>query len=163
MRRRLPALVLLLCLLFSSPEILFAKAFPKKGLVTRVIDGDTVVLESGEHVRLLGINAPEYEPWKSYEEPYGKEAALYLRSKLSGKKVLLEKDQELLDRYGRTLAYLYLEDRTFINEDLVLGGYAKARYYAPNGKYFQKLKAAEKIARQEKRGLWRIDNLSRKG
>ncbi len=139
----------------SLPLPAHAQAERASAVVSRVIDGDTVVLDNKEHVRLLGINAPEYELWKPYVEPYGKEAAEYLRSRLKGKKVLLEGDQETKDRYGRTLAYVYLSDGTFVNEELVRGGYAQARYYAPNGKYYAKLKAAQKEARDAERGLWK--------
>ena len=146
---------LLFAALFFLQPFVFAENFPTEGTVARVIDGDTVVLDSGTHIRFLGINAPEYEPWKNYTEPYGKEAMIFLKKTLTGKKVLLEPDVETQDHYGRTLAYVYLTDHTFINETLVLGGYAKARYYAPNGKYYTMLKAAEKSARDQKKGLWK--------
>ena len=122
--------------------------------VERVIDGDTVVLAGGEHVRLLGINAPEYEPWRHYAQPYGKESTACAGKWMAGKKVLLEHDTERKDKYGRTLAYVYLENGDLINRELVAEGCAKARYYAPNGRYYKILKEAEKTAKADHRGLW---------
>ena len=119
-----------------------------------MIDGDTFDLETGERIRLIGINSPEYEPWKHYEEPYGKEAAQFTQQMLSGRSVTLEKDLEPKDKYGRTLAYVYLEDGQMINQILVERGYAKARYYKPNGRYYSILKEAEKEAKRKQKGMW---------
>lgn len=122
--------------------------------VEHAIDGDTVRLSDGRRVRLIGINTPEYEPWRSHAEPYGKEAAQYASSLLDGTRVRLEYDRDRTDRYGRTLAYLYLPDGRSVNHMLVEEGYAKAIYVAPNGRYYRTLKAAERSARSRRKGLW---------
>ena len=119
-----------------------------------VIDGDTFEIEGGERVRLIGIDSPEYEPWKNYVQFYGKEAAEYAKSLLTGKTVLLEEDVEKKDRYGRTLAYVYLEDGQFVNLLLVQNGSARAKYYRPNIRRETVLKNAERIACAQKKGLW---------
>lgn len=123
-------------------------------VVSRVIDGDTFVCVDGEHVRLLGINAPEYEPWKGRIDFYGKEAREYAIKLMTGRKVRLEFDVELRDKYGRLLAYVYLENGLFVNRDLVEHGCARARYYAPNGRYYRALKDVEAQAKSMRLGLW---------
>ena len=129
---------------------------PKKrtAVVGRVIDGDTFVLLSGERVRLIGIDTPEYEPWKNRVDFYGLEASNYSRKLLSDKKVVLEFDVKDKDKYERTLAYVYLEDGEFVNRRLVEEGYARAKYYAPNGRYRVIFKEAEEKARLAKKGIW---------
>lgn len=128
----------------------------REGVVRWVIDGDTFVLSSGERVRLLGVNAPENEPWKNKVEPYGREAAQYAKKMLTGEKVYLEGDLEEKDKYGRTLAYVFLADGVFINERLVAEGLARARYYAPNGRYRVILRRAEEEAKKSGKGLWAL-------
>jgi micrococcal nuclease len=132
----------------------FAEAPAREALVTRVVDGDTIRVNAGEKIRLIGINTPEYEPWKPFVQFYGKEAAEYSRGLLTGKKVRLVPDADPYDKYGRTLAYVYLEDGTFVNELLVREGYARAVYYAPNGLHYADLKAAEKEAKAAGKGVW---------
>jgi micrococcal nuclease len=122
--------------------------------VRHVIDGDTVVLENGEHVRLIGINAPEYTPWKNRIEPYGYESTVYLKRLLEGKTVRIEADVEKKDRYRRTLAYLWLTDGQMVNRLLVREGMARARYYRPNGAHRAELEADEREASSAGRGLW---------
>lgn len=74
--------------------------------VGKVIDGDTVALENGPRVRLLGINAPEVPHRDHAGEPFGEEAKARLNSLLKGKRVFLHYDDKRLDRYQRQLAYL---------------------------------------------------------
>ncbi len=122
--------------------------------VRRVIDGDTFDLESGERVRLIGVDTPEYQPWKNRVDFFGKEASEFTRKLLTGKKVLLEKDADPKDNYGRTLAYVYLEDGRFVNLLLVEEGYARAKYYSPNGRHYLEFKRSQDKARRSKKGLW---------
>lgn len=117
------------------------------GIVARVIDGDTFELESGERVRLLGIDAPEKD------EFYFKEARQELEKLVNHKKVLLEKDIENVDRYGRLLRYVYA-DGIFVNLYLVKNGYANAYVIRPNVRYLQNFLKAEKEAREKGIGIW---------
>lgn len=119
-----------------------------------VIDGDTFQLASGEKVRLIGVDTPEYAPWKQRVGFYGKEAWEYARRLLTGQKVLLEEDVQPKDKYRRRLAYVYLENGVFVNQLLVREGFAKARYYAPNGRYRRVLALAQQSAQEAKKGLW---------
>lgn len=86
--------------------------------VVKVVDGDTIRLVNGEYVRLLGINAPE----KGQE--YYEEAKNRLQELIGSKKVVLKKDFEDEDKYGRWLRYVYV-DREMVNIKLVREGYAK--------------------------------------
>ncbi len=145
-----------LCLLVAQTAVLADSQ--KEALISRVIDGDTFQIQSGEKIRLIGINAPEYDLRRHHIQPYGKEASLFAKENLNGKKVILESDIQKKDKYNRTLAYVYLENGVFVNEWLVSEGYAKARYYAPNGKYYSRLKNAEKKAKEERKGIWKNES-----
>lgn len=118
--------------------------------VTRVIDGDTLVIDSGEHVRYLGMNAPEIgRPWSG-------EAKKENENLVAGKTVRLELDSVKKDKYGRLLAYLWI-DQTLVNEKLLAEGLAKVLIFnnEPPLKYETRLRAAEAAAQKNGLGLWR--------
>ncbi|MEE8638045.1 MAG: thermonuclease family protein [Candidatus Margulisiibacteriota bacterium] len=121
--------------------------------VDRVYDGDTVRLTNGEKVRYIGIDTPEFG--KEFEY-FGKEAAQANRRLVSGKRVRLEYDQELRDKYGRLLAYVYVDD-IFVNAWLVENGYAQIMTIPPNVKYKDLFLKLRKEAREEGRGMWGKD------
>ena len=122
--------------------------------VQYVIDGDTLMLMNNEKVRLIGIDAPEIENTK-YEregEYYGQDAKRYLNGLVLGKDVRLEPPGEHYDKYGRRLAYVYL-DKLLVNAELVKLGYADVYRKFP----FEKMGEFEKLeekARKRQRGLW---------
>jgi micrococcal nuclease len=116
--------------------------------VTRVIDGDTIVIEGGYHVRYIGIDAPESG------EFYYLEAKQINEGLVAGKNVRLERDISDKDSYGRLLRYVYIGD-DFVNAEIVRQGCAWAIAYPPDVKYQVYLEAMEKEARQSKRGVWR--------
>jgi len=139
-----------------------SQTFPEKGTagvrVTRVIDGDTVeicCLEGRpEKVRYIGVNTPETNhPSKGVEE-YGHEAKEANRRLVAGKAVRLELDVDPRDRYGRLLAYVYLEDGTFVNAWLVEQGFAQVMTVPPNVKYQELLLKLQRGARDRGKGLW---------
>ena len=126
-----------------------------------VNDGDTFMVRDENlvkyKIRLIGIDAPESVNWgKKKVQLFGYESKMYLRTFLYQKKVRFEFDITKLDFYGRTLAYVYLEDGTFLNKNLVENGYAKVYTFPPNVKYVEVFKKAEKLARSKKLGLWKI-------
>ena len=123
-------------------------------LVKRVVDGDTIELENGEKLRYIGINAPESVKPGSSIECFGKEASARNKELVEGKAVRLEKDVSERDRYGRLLRYVYLEDGTFVNEELVREGYAVASTFPPDVAREGIFRLAEKDARENIRGLW---------
>ncbi|MCX5703200.1 MAG: thermonuclease family protein [Candidatus Omnitrophica bacterium] len=116
--------------------------------VKRAVDGDTLVLESGERVRLIGIDTPEmHESDKLYRDSQrtrqdirtiqklGRRAYEFTKSLVEGKRVSLEFDLEKRDKYGRLLSYVYLKDGTFVNAKIVEEGYASLMTFPPNVKY----------------------------
>ena len=123
--------------------------------VKTVYDGDTVLLEDGRKIRLLGINTPEVQHRDKLADAGGEEAKVWLINKLQQAKVRLEIDFERTDKYGRTLAHLFTEKKEHINLSLVKAGLATTSIYPPNLLYINELLAAENKAEQEKLGIWR--------
>jgi len=136
-------------------------------LVRRVVDGDTIVLENGERLRLIGIDTPEmHESDKLYRDSQrtrqdintirslGKRAYAFTKKLVEGKRVSLEFDVEKHDKYGRLLAYVYLKDGTFVNAEIVKQGYASLMSIPPNVKYADLFLQLYQEARLNKRGLW---------
>lgn len=130
-------------------------------IVARVIDGDTLVLENGETVRLIGVDAPEIGKNGRPGQPYSEQAKAFVRRLAEGKAVRLERDAQERDRYGRLLAYVYLPDGTMLNERLLAEGYALKMTIPPNVRYAERLMAAERRARDEGRGLWRTRDIDK--
>lgn len=114
-------------------------SIPSQVVVTKVIDGDTVVVEGGYHIRLLGIDADE-RGYPCYED-----AKLRLEKLILNKKVKLEKDRTDVDQYGRCLRYIFFNNQD-VNLELVKEGLAVARFYEPNDKYKSEIIEAEKKA-----------------
>lgn len=125
-----------------------AKLQPETAIVSEVIDGDTVKLQNGETVRLLGINAPEKG------QPYYEESTNRLKQLIEGKEVILEKDVNDKDQYGRLLRYIFLNGEN-INVKLVREGLATVYIIPPNTKYEAELKEAENEAKNSKINIWR--------
>ena len=127
--------------------------------VVRVIDGDTIqvccVFGDRVTVRYVGVDTPEiHHPMKGVERA-GKEASEANRKLVDGKTVRLEFDVQEQDRYGRLLAYVYLEEGTFVNAWLVENGYAVVMTVPPNVKHQELFLKLQREAREEGRGLWR--------
>ena len=127
--------------------------------VVRIIDGDTIAVcclaGLPESVRYIGINTPEtHHPAKGVE-PLGREAAEANRKLVAGRKVRLEFDVDQRDRNGRLLAYVYLEDGTFVNARLVEQGYAQVMTVPPNVKHQELFLKLQREARKARQGLWR--------
>jgi micrococcal nuclease len=118
--------------------------------VTRVIDGDTIEIEGGEHVRYIGMDTPEST---IEHECFGSEASRRNTELVDGKVVELEKDVSETDRYGRLLRYVWL-DGELVNEVLVREGYAAVSTYPPDVKYQDRFLEAQRQARSEGAGLW---------
>ncbi len=127
--------------------------------VVRVIDGDTIqvccVFGDRVTVRYVGIDTPEiHHPMKGIE-PFGKEASEANRKLVDGKTVRLDFDVQQVDRYNRLLAYVYLEDGTFVNAWLVENGYAMVMTIPPNVKHQELFLRLQREAREAGRGLWK--------
>lgn len=135
------------------PQILQASNSAGLVKVTRIIDGDTVEIETGQKVRYIGINAPESVTPGKPVGCYGREASDKNKELVEGKEVRLEKDISETDRYGRVLRYVYVGD-VFVNDNLVRSGYAQVSTYPPDVKYQDQFRQSEKYARENNLGLW---------
>ncbi|MBI4159234.1 thermonuclease family protein [Candidatus Woesearchaeota archaeon] len=122
----------------------------EESLVVEVIDGDTFELDNGIHVRMLGINTPEVN------EDYYQEAKDELKKLILNKTVLLVRDKQDKDKYGRDLRYVYV-DNLFANSYLVENGYAKTLSIEPNTKYTEEFAFLEREAIDNSKGLWGIE------
>lgn len=127
--------------------------------VTKVVDGDTFWVDDGSEkglkVRLIGVDAPETR--KSARKDvgfYGEESKKYLTQLLWDTEVRLEYDVDRKDRYGRTLAYAYLADGTFVNAALIKQGYATVLTIPPNVQHAETFVKFQRQARKKGRGLW---------
>jgi endonuclease YncB( thermonuclease family) len=123
--------------------------------VTRVFDGDTVLLNDGRRVRLLGINTPEVQNRNKQAEAGGEEAKQWLADKLKNTRVRIETDIEKTDRYGRTLAYLMTENKENLNVALVAAGLAQMTIWPPNLNYVNDFIKAQQQAETARLGIWR--------
>ena len=81
------------------------------------------------------------------------EAAAHTEARLAGRRVTLEYDVETRDRFGRLLAYVYLDGQRY-NDELVRDGFAELLVIAPNGRHAETMLDLELTARREGRGLW---------
>jgi micrococcal nuclease len=124
-------------------------------LVSKVIDGDTIELATGEKVRYIGVDTPETKHPTKGVECFGAEASAYNTKLVLGQMVRLEKDVSETDRYGRLLRYVYLEDGTFVNLKLVSEGYANPATFPPDVAYREVFAEAAKIARNQQLGLYK--------
>ncbi|UXU51539.1 thermonuclease NucI [Staphylococcus arlettae] len=126
--------------------------------IERVVDGDTFVAKDKDNqtvkIRLIGVDTPETVKPNTPVQPYGKEASDYSKEKLTNQDVYLEYDKEKEDRYGRVLAYVWLDKQTMFNEQLVKEGLAREKYFAPNGKYRNLFEEAESAAKAEHKNIW---------
>jgi micrococcal nuclease len=137
----------------------------QKMVVDSVVDGDTVKLTKPnddwwESYRIIGIQAPEMDGPYTDEECYGPEAKVFLTELLpKGSEVYVQQDISYKDRNGRYLRHVFILDEEaggafLVSEVLVLGGYARARSYAPDDLYDDILAEAQDIADADNEGLW---------
>jgi len=131
------------------------------GVVTHVVDGDTLDVRIGdteERIRLIGVDTPESVAPNRPVQCYGAEASAYLASLVpEGTEVRLERDAVARDQFGRLLAYVYrAEDDLLVNLALIEQGYADAVTYGDNEALYPELVAAEAEARDGGRGLWGV-------
>jgi micrococcal nuclease len=126
---------------------------PRAGVVVekvrakRVIDGDTIVLEDGRKVRLVGINTPEKG------ESFAVEATELTRRLVLGRELSITQDAERKDRFGRSLAYVF-SDEVFVNAELVGAGLAYFYEFEPNTRYSGLFLGLQAFARDSQLGLW---------
>ncbi|MGB2982217.1 MAG: thermonuclease family protein [Candidatus Zixiibacteriota bacterium] len=117
--------------------------------VEEVTDGDTIVLENGEVVRYIGIDTPERD------DPFYEEATEANQEMLERGRITLEYDQDRRDRYGRLLAYVWV-DTLLLNAELIRKGLASVYLFSPNLKYRERFISLQREARQKSVGIWSI-------
>ncbi len=129
--------------------------------VVHVSDGDTIDIMKGgtfTFVRLIGIDTPETKDPRKPTECFGKEASAQTTKLVNGKNVWLEYDplDPSPDKFGRDLAYVYLDanGKTMLNEILVRDGFAHEYTYRGKYTYQTRMQDAEDHARDKKLGLW---------
>lgn len=151
----------------------FAAEKGEMAFVARVVDGDTLKLSDGRRVRLIGMDTPELHYSEKLVrdsrrtrkdikdiQALGEKAAIFTRQLCEGKPVRLETDVRKEDKYGRLLAYVYLEDGTFVNAKIVEEGYGQVMTIPPDVKYADYFLKLQREARDKHKGLWAItDNM----
>ncbi|MCP5382328.1 MAG: thermonuclease family protein [Kordiimonadaceae bacterium] len=127
--------------------------------VIEIIDGDTLRLENNMEVRLVGLQAPKialgrknFKPW-----PLGNEARDALAALALNKNVILLYGGRKMDRYGRSLAHLFLEDGRWIQGEMIKSGMARVYSFADNRSVVEELLEEEKKARNNRTGIWGLD------
>ena len=133
------------------------QALPSRGpfRVTRVLDGDTIVFDNGETVRLIGVDAPETHHPEIPVQRFGEEATEFLRRLVKGFECILEYEpNNLRDQYGRLLAYVFVGDR-LANAEIIRRGYAYAYTRFPFRRQAEFI-ALEREARERQYGLWHL-------
>jgi micrococcal nuclease len=129
----------------------------ESGLVIRVIDGDTIEVMTGgqvKKIRLIGIDTPEVDAGDAEQRFWASAATEIVQDRCGGATVLLEKDVSETDRYGRLLRYVYLDDGTMLNEELVEIGVAQPSTYPPDVRYQDRFLAAGELARESSAGFY---------
>jgi micrococcal nuclease len=127
--------------------------------VVGVVDGDTIKVRAAGNirtVRLIGVDTPET---KDPNEPvgcYGPEASAYARKLLDGQRVRLQADpsQDRVDRYGRTLAYVWLRNGRMVNEELIRAGYGREYTYDKPYRHQHRFRTAQSKAKAADAGIW---------
>ncbi len=127
--------------------------------VVRVIDAETVLLDDGEEVRLIGALAPRSPDLKPDAQPWTPEeaATAALRDLVAGRSVELASSGRTRDRYGRLLAHLFLEEngeRIWVQGRLLSTGQARAYGLPESFACARELLAHERVAREARTGLW---------
>lgn len=132
-------------------------------VVERVVDGDTLLLEDGTRVRLLGVDTPETKHPDRPPEPLGPQATAFTQRHVEGRAVTLRFDRERRDRYHRVLAYVYRGDWC-LNEEIIRAGFSRAETRFPYSTAMKRrFRQAEEEARENKRGLWAEPTEDRRG
>lgn len=124
--------------------------------VVRVVDGDTLLIEGDEKVRLIGVDTPETKHPTKPVEPFGPEASAFTRRFVEGQMVQLKFDKNKRDRYQRLLAYVY-KGELCLNEELIRAGFSECVTTYPFDTILQRqFKAAEAEAMSDRRGIWSL-------
>jgi len=150
MNRSYKITIILLSFLLIIPTTSFSEQFN----VVKILDGDTIILNNDERVRLIGVDTTEKSHPLKPVEFYSKEATEFTKKLVEGKDVRLEFDKEKRGKYGRLLAYVFLLDGTFVNAEIIRQGYGFAYTKYPF-KYMDTFVRLEEEAKKNKSGYWK--------
>lgn len=131
--------------------------------VRSVVDGDTIILENGLHVRYNGFNSPESGRWVRDYSPMAKEATLRNNALVEGKRVRLRLPKDAVDPYGRVVANVFLvpDDGTReveVREVMLKEGFGKAMGLGVSPDEYAKLKTWQEEAKANEAGIWGVQN-----
>ena len=154
MTKKQPLKIILISLIaLAGGGLIWYQATPRLFLVARVIDGDTIDLADGRTIRYLNIDTPELAKGQTPDQCFALKARQINEKLVEGKKVRLETDINEMGQYGRTLAYVYLDDLS-VSQYLLEQGAGKFQLDTLNLRHSPALAAAAQTAQQEKAGLW---------
>ena len=136
--------------------------------VRHVSDGDTLVLQDGQKVRLIGVDTPEmHDAGRNWQDAkrnhlsektvgeFAAKAKEFLKGALEGHSVKLEYDWQRQDKYGRTLAYVYRQpDNTFMNAEILREGYGFVYLKFPF-RHSEEFRLLANEAKKNGKGLWK--------
>jgi micrococcal nuclease len=126
--------------------------------VLRVVDGDTIIVRvlggRVERVRYIGVDTPESVKPDAPVECFGPEAKSFNRKLVDGEKVRLVPDREAEDRFGRTLAFVYVGG-LLVNAELLREGYARTIEIPPNTSRAAEFDRLQSVAMRTSKGLWK--------
>lgn len=127
--------------------------------VLSITDGDTIRVSvdgRSTRIRLIGIDTPEVRDPRKPVQRFGREASRRAHELMDGTQVWLEYDpsQGRRDRYGRTLAYVWLNEKMLVNQQMVSEGFAHEYTYGDSYKYRDDFRHAEQAAQTAGLGLW---------
>ena len=124
-------------------------------IVSEVLTGDSVQLAGGKTLKYIGIQSPPLQSLVPLVRDYGKNAFEFNKNLVSGKKIWVEWDSQIRDNKNNLLGYVFLEDGTFVNQQIAKSGNGKVALLPPNTRYSSTLRRAELDARRDRRGLWK--------
>ncbi len=127
------------------------------GRVATIVDGDTLILDDGREIRLVGIQAPKLPLGRRHFKtwPLAAQAKQALAALTLGKEVTLSYGGRRIDRYNRLLAHLHDRDGRWIQGELLRGGMARVYSFADNRAMVAEMLTLERAARAARRGIWR--------
>jgi micrococcal nuclease len=137
-----------------APACGWGRSLPQSGEVAFVCDGDTIILESGERVRYLGVDAPEIEHDKAKADCFGEDARRVNSELVLHKRVFLHYDREKTDQHGRLLAYVMLPNGKCANAEMLRAGYACVFRPAQDFRRLDEFLLLQKEAIHQHKGMW---------
>ncbi len=141
----------------SKSKLFIRYIKPVSAICNMVVDGDTLIIDIArvkKRVGFIGVDSSETKRPQKPVQYFDKKASMFTANMVEGKKIRLEFDQNQRDKYKRLLAYVFLENGTFLIAEIIKQGYGHA-FTKFHFKYREIFRRHEQIARIRKRGLWK--------